>query len=139
MATRSTIRGNLADASHQNRLAARLRATAPDRAFSLVKDLIARDPQIGLSIANRVIKQRRQLEKLFAEGIENSNESTARFWIESLGPRIGALRVIEMVESQARNNPAVGAKALYWLPALVKDDQKAKSSLRRLREHLATI
>ncbi|HSZ54883.1 MAG TPA: hypothetical protein VK797_04440 [Tepidisphaeraceae bacterium] len=137
MATRSTVRrGNLLDAAYQNRLAARLRSTSPDRWLSLIKALIARDPKVGLSIANRVIRQRGQLEELFIQGLENSNESTSRFWIESLGPRLGALRVIELIERHARANPAIAAKSLYWLSSLVKDDPKAKSSLRKLRDEL---
>jgi len=130
-------RRRLANASHQNRLAARLRAIPEERAFAVVKQIIARDPQIGLSLANRILRHPAFLEEIFRDGLCASNESTARFWVESLAPRLGAVRLIEMIRQQAAIDPAVARKFLYWLPSLVNSDDAAKPHLERLRRDLA--
>lgn len=134
MQTRVSPTRKLTDASHQNRLAARLRAMPSKRALALVKRVIVREPDIGLAIANRVLHDQKQLEELFIEGLHSSNESTSRHWIERLTSRIGVFRVLELVERESRKDPTIAAKALYWLGPLLKHDEKAKPILQRLRD-----
>ena len=130
-------RRRLANASHQNRLAARLRAIPEERALAVVKQIISRDPQIGLKLANRILRRPAFLEEIFRDGLCASNESTARFWVESLAPRLGAVRMIEMIRQRAATDPAIARKFLYWLPSLVDGDDAAKPHLERLRQLLA--
>ena len=127
------LKGNLLDARRQNRLAARLRAMPEDRAFQAITSLIARDPKVGLTIANRVLHARPLLEEILRQGLRTSNESTSRFWLESLAPRLGAVRLLQIIREQAATDPAIAAKALYWLPSLVKGERNAVVELNRLR------
>jgi hypothetical protein len=130
-------KNRLRDAKHQNQLASRLRALPEDQSLRHVRRLISIDPKIGLSIANRVLHRPGDLEQLLTEGLRVSNESTSRFWIESLGPRLGAVRTVELIQKQALLEPEVAARALYWLPSLVKDDEKARGQLASLQNKLA--
>ena len=133
----SRSRQRLLDAGHQNRLAARLRTASEPRALAAIRRLIAQDPKVGLSIANRILRKPAHLEAIFKEGLHTANESTARFWIEALGPRIGAAKVIELVREQAKSDPEIVARAVYWLPSLVKGNPKATAELNRLRQDFA--
>jgi hypothetical protein len=127
----------LPDARRQNQLAARLRAGPQSRALGVIRRLIARDPKIGLALANRVLRERQALTELLRDGLRQSNESTVRFWIDALGPRLGPTQTIDLIREEASREPAIARRSLYWLPALAKDDAKAKARLDELRRQFS--
>lgn len=126
------------DNRHQNRLAARLRSLPESSALGPIRQLIARDPKIGLALANRVLRERRFLSQLFREGLRQSNASTVKFWIDALAPRLGAAQVIDLVAEEADHEPEIARRSLYWLPPLAKQDLKAKERFDELRRRFGT-
>lgn len=135
MSIRSTHR-KLLDARYQNHLAERLRTMREDRALTIVKRIICRDQQVGLKIANRIIRRPEFLEQIFRDGLAVANESTARFWVDALAPRLGASRLIDLVRERASTDPVAARRFLYWLPSVVNGDAAAKPHLDQLRNDL---
>jgi hypothetical protein len=121
------------DARHQNQLAARLRRATQARAIGPIRDLIARDPKVGLAMANRVLREPPLLTQLFREGLHRSNESTIKFRIEALGPRLGPMQMIDVIQEEALQEPSIAHRTLYWLPAFVKQNSKARERVDELR------
>lgn len=128
---------SLQDAQHQNQLAARLRLAPQARAIGPIRQLIARDPKVGLAMANRVLREPSLLTQLFREGLHQSNESTVKFWMEALGPRLGPMQMIDVIQEEAVQEPSIARRTLYWLPALVKHNSRARERVDELRRRFS--
>ena len=126
-------RVRLLDARRMNRLAGRLRSMPEPRAFRYVQRFIAIEPHAGLSLANRSIRSKAYLEKLFVDGLRRSTAGSVRLWIKLLWRRLGAARTLELIRSEAAADPDVGHRAAYWLPAeLDMDDPPTAAAVRQL-------
>lgn len=123
----------LVDAAYQNRLAKRLRAIPEERAFSKIRRLIRIEPSVGLKLANRVIHSAKFLEELLSEGLPSSNETTVRFWLESLGPRVGIDRTLGILDAQDDPQRRIASRSLYWLPSVFEHDPVARAKIEQLR------
>jgi hypothetical protein len=132
MERRSTP-NRLLDAAYQNQLAKRLRGVSEAKAFTAIKRLIGIEPKIGLELSNRVIRSVDLLERLLNDGLPGSNETTVRFWLESLGPRLGIDRTLSAIRSQNDPDRKIASRALYWLPTVFKDDAAARIKIEEFR------
>jgi hypothetical protein len=129
----------LLDASRQNRLARALRALPEERAFTLIKRLVAIETKVGLALANRVLISLSLVESLLAKGLLESNESTCRIWLEILGHRLGIDKTLAIIESLPDPDRKVAVRLLYWLPTVFKDDPTADPKIQRLRRRTTKI
>jgi hypothetical protein len=129
-----TAQTRLLNATHQNQLAKRLRELPEDRAFVKIKRLIDIEPKVGLKLANRVIHSVKLLEELLSDGLPVSNETTVRYWLESLGPRLGIDRTLGIIEEQDDPERKIAARAVYWLPSVFKDDPIARQKIEKMKQ-----
>jgi hypothetical protein len=135
----SIAQRRLVDAAYQNQLAKRLRAIPEERALSKIRRLIGIEPKVGLKLANRVIYSTKFLEELLNEGLPVSNETTVRFWLESLGPRLGIDRTLAILGAQGDQKRQIASRSLYWLPLVFQHDPVAQAKIEQLRRTTTRI
>ena len=121
-------------------MARELRKLPQDERYLYIKQIIVRDSLIGMQLSNRCLSSKTMLTEIFRNGLQSSNASSIKFWIETALPRLGASETVAIMESYARSEPKIVQNALYWLPDMLpENDPKTDGQLCRLQQSLESF
>ena len=121
-------------------MARELRKLPQEERYFYIKQIIIRDSLIGMQLSNRCLSSKTMLTEIFRNGLQSSNASSIKFWLETALPRLGASETVAVLESYARSKPKIVQNALYWLPDMLpENDPKTDDQLCRLQQSLESF
>jgi hypothetical protein len=132
-------RGKLRDTQLEKDLTKALRSMEGDQALSFLLKLIDVHLVAALDIAGRVLRDRKQFTALLDRGLQDSNASTIKHWINCVEPNLGTRRVINHLRSKIDEFPGGVCRSLYFIRQKVNaDDSRTQESLASLIAELET-
>ena len=118
-------------------MARELRKLPEEKRYVHIQQVIARDSLIGVRLSNRCLSKKTMLAEIFRKGLENTDISSIRYWLETAVPRLTVPEVVTVLKTYAETQPEIVGNALYWLPGMLpKNDPKVKAELRRLQKSI---
>jgi hypothetical protein len=125
------------DSKREHALASALRELPEEERFEFVSELITRAPVIGLHIAARCLRNKKYFEELLNTGLDRADASSIAHWLKCVAPKLGGRKVISILQNNMDAKPSTVAKAVYWLPSLIKSgDEHAQIALRELIDQM---
>jgi hypothetical protein len=103
--------------------------------FKFIKAALPYDALGALKLANSCLRRREYFVELFEQGLHEADASSILMWLECLVPRLGVMRVLNILSDKLNTEPKQVRKAIYWLPKFIKrEDTKAAPSFHTLKE-----
>lgn len=127
------------DSKREQELMREIRRRPKLERFELVMSTLPRHLFIGMDMAVSCLRGKEYFERLFVWGLDHSDASSIRVWLQWLMPSPGARRVIFILKNEIGRRPKVVYWAVYWLPSLIGKNQKDRAALRELIELSKTI
>jgi len=125
--------GKVRSAAEFAALRKRLMSESEEERFRFIQEFLAREPSTGLSLANSVLKSHKFIKTILNDGLDKADVSSVKYWLDLGIQRLGAARVIEMLDARLATDPVSVKRALYWLARLVpKNNERVVASLRSL-------
>jgi hypothetical protein len=129
--------GRPRDSKAETELANALRKLDPDEAFAFVWEYAGYDPVVALELANRVLRDRNQFERMLHRGFEEADASSIRFWLECCVPRVGPTRTMKLLRDIASKDIDAGRRIFYRTRlVLLKEDSSLEGELDALAARL---
>jgi len=128
------------DSVAEAELSRRPRELPPDESYDFITEYIDKQPTVGLLLANRVLRDPRQFERILFSGFRCADASTIRYWLEACVVRIGARRALRLFEALVRDSPEQAKKMIYWTYIILHEAEPALiSRLEVLRSQLCSL
>ena len=127
--------GKLRDTETEKAIANELSSLSEADSFQFVIDMLGVNEVVALELASKCLRTKGYFIDLLKKGLHDANASTIRRWLECVCPRLGVRRVIEYCVAQLDEEPNGVARAIYFLPSFIEqDDRRSKAKLEHLRE-----
>jgi hypothetical protein len=112
-----------------------LRQQPEGRRVEFLLDLVNFQVFVALQLASKILESRESLVELLEYAVRTSDASSIRYWLESLVPRLGFRRSVDVLSRLASTYPEGVRKAFYWMPRLASSE-KDEAKLQELRSTL---
>ena len=109
-----------------------LRLQPESQRKSFLLELVNYQVLVALQMANKVLQSRESYVDLLEYSVRTCDASSIRYWLESLVPRLGFCRSVDVLSRLARSCPAGVHKAYYWMDRLASSS-KDEAKLLELR------
>lgn len=114
-----------------------LRLQPESHRVSFLLELVNYQVLVALQMANKVLQSRESYIELLEYSVRTCDASSIRFWLESLVPRLGFCRSVDVLSRLARSCPAGVDKAFYWMDRWASSS-KDEAKLLELRLAMET-
>jgi hypothetical protein len=119
----------------KNKVINYLRSLPEIEAYAWLEKLKNMGSTITMPAAISIMRNNKLVEKFFREGLLESDASTIQFWLGFAIPKLGTRAVVRILSEYGENDKVLVDKALYWLPQLVKDNERELLAvLRKISE-----
>jgi hypothetical protein len=97
---------------------------AEPEAYTILETMVGIRSNSSLSIAKRVLKDKKFIEIFFRNGLVKADASTIRLWLEFAIHTLGEKAVIRVVYEHKKIDRSLVEKSLYWLPSLISENKR---------------
>lgn len=117
-----------------------LRALPERLRIKTIREVLDKNVVVGLKLASKTINDKRFFKEILDRGLETADASGILLWLECVIPRLGVRRVLRILQKRLQENPVAVAKALYWVPRFISEDNVQHiEMLQSLIDSLAAI
>jgi hypothetical protein len=115
-----------------------LRLQPESHRVGFLLELVNYQVLVALQMAKKVLQSRESYVELLEYSVRTCDASSIRYWLESVVPRLGFCRSVDVLLRLARSCPAGVHKAYYWMDRWASSS-KDEDKIRELRLAMAAV
>ena len=125
------------DSVRERELARRLRELPEEDRFTFIYNVLEKDPEVGLVLANTCLRDKKYFQAVLDHGLKKGGAGSIEIWLKCVIPKLGFRKVLQSVTDKLSSEPRGVENAAYWLWVLrPKDDEATRERLLKLNDLL---
>src|SRR5258708_31981786 len=125
--------GERRDSQREDALAKQLRQEPEAERLAFIHELLDTKPVVALKLARTCLQQPASFERILQHGLDHADVSSIKLWLEAVVSGLGFHQVLSILSTRLATDPIAVAKARYWLPKwLPQENPRAMQDLRDL-------